>query len=141
MALYWMLWKAKLWKIHVITFAFVTCLAFLIVGERGSIVTRVLISVLAGAASILYYALFPLVSFKGDQRVLIANATGIQTTIGRKSGEITWAEVKSIEAIGNRTHIVRKNLNTFIVPARAFSSQQEANKFFETVTVWHKGRS
>jgi hypothetical protein len=85
--------------------------------------------VLVSACVISFFVAFPQLAFKSDERTLIITARGLQTTIGKKAGSMSWDDVARIEDTGGFIYIVRKNLKALIIPCRAFESHQERADF------------
>lgn len=138
MRLYCRLWKVGLWKIHLVIFLFGgLCMGAFLNGWVGP-KERLLFSMLGGAFLLASFVAFPLIAFKSQRRVIVVSEAGLTTTIGEKSGAMRWDEVKSIERAGPCTYILRKNLNAFIIPDRAFNSIDNAKEFFQTISEWQK---
>jgi hypothetical protein len=79
-------------------------------------------------------ASYPMLMFKPQTRVLTVDDDGIVTTIGRhKNKSVAWAEIAEVRDNGEALVIQRRNLNAFIVPARAFGSPDEKRSFEEFV--------
>jgi hypothetical protein len=132
---YWQLWKKRLWKMH-----FVIFVAVLVFGSFATFgrlprdaAEFVAISVIA-LIPIVLFALYPMLMFKPQMRVLTVDEDGIATTIGRhKNKSVAWAEIAEVQDNGEAVVIQRRNLNAFIVPTRAFGSPDEKLSFEEFV--------
>jgi hypothetical protein len=70
--------------------------------------------------------------------VLTVGATGIDTTIGKNSAHRDWKEIRAIEDQGDVVAImVRQTGNAFLVPSRAFASDDARADFLHRATAWH----
>ena len=76
--------------------------------------------------------------YKPQIRTLTVNEDGIWTVIGSKSGEAKWAEIINIEDTSEHIIIIRKTLNAFIIPRRAFQSDEDRYTFLTTIQVWQQ---
>jgi hypothetical protein len=76
----------------------------------------------------LLLALYPQLAFKPQERVLTLDVSGITTTIGKRAGAIPWSDVAAVHR-GSAITIERTNGNAFVVPARAFASDDERRRF------------
>ena len=138
MRLYARVWRRRLWKMH----------ALLLVGATAGIGTLLahdhpgpgawLAGAGAGLLCIASLAAWPLAAFKGQERLLLVDAAGLRTTIGERTGALAWSEVAEISRTDDCVHIVRHNLNTFIVPLRAFASPAELDAFVHTTREWQR---
>ncbi len=80
--------------------------------------------------------LYPQLRFKSQVRRLTIDTSGIHTTIGALSGDIPWRRVASLITVGDRTYIMGANLNSFVIPARAFSDIGQRNEFIGMAETW-----
>ncbi|MFC5473531.1 YcxB family protein [Paraherbaspirillum soli] len=136
---YWKVWKQKLWQIHVLAFLLASAVASIFLRGASDTYAHIAWSAIAGFAVIVFFALYPLAAFKSQLRTLVVNESGIKTSIGAKSGQLGWGEVRSIERVDGCIYIVRKNYNSYIVPRRAFTSEAEMGQFLASITAWHGG--
>jgi len=90
---------------------------------------------LGSACAIVFLAAAPLVLFKPQERVLRVGPEGFQTTIGNRSGEVSWRDVASVERDGDQVIVTGKNLNAFIVPVSAFPDPAACT---HTVAQWQE---
>jgi hypothetical protein len=136
MRLYGRHWRARLWRSHLamLVAATVGVGAVLSVGHGGPLPW--MIGALAGLVGIVTLAAVPLVAFKPQQRLLVVGANGLTTTIGSRSGALGWADIEAIDESADCIHIVRKNLNTFVVPRRAFDSDMRRDEFLRATQAW-----
>jgi hypothetical protein len=86
-----------------------------------------------GIASLAGFVLFPMAMFKPEQRLLSVDETGIATSIGKRSATIPWNDIREVREDGNSIIIQRRNLNAFIVPSRAFETDEAKLQFRDFV--------
>lgn len=103
--------------------------------------TTIVRSSLWAAAVLAVLVLYPQLMFKSKRRQLTIGPEGIHTSIGTLKGDIPWSQVISIATVGDRTYVIRKNLNSLIVPSRAFSSVEQRTEFIRSAETWWKGSS
>lgn len=96
----------------------------------------VVISLLIALLIVGFFILFPQIMFKPQMRTLTVSKNGIETSIGKMDKHVDWKEINKIENSGETIAIIRKNLNAFLVPRRAFGTEQERNDFLTKVTEW-----
>ena len=136
MRLYGRHWRARLWRVHLVVLVAATLGvgAVLSVGHAGPLPWMV--GALAGLAGIATLAAVPLLAFKPQQRLLVVDVDGLRTTIGQRSGALDWAGIAAIDVAGDCIHIVRRNLNAFVVPRRAFESDERRDEFLRSTRAW-----
>jgi YcxB-like protein len=66
---------------------------------------------------------------KKDKRTLSISPVGITTQVGSKHGQIAWRQVENLWVTPEYVFIVRRNLNSFAVPRRAFRDDQDREMF------------
>jgi hypothetical protein len=93
----------------------------------------ILVVVGIGLIPVMVFALFPMLKFKPQVRVLTLDESGIATSIGHHNATIPWNEVVDVRDDGEALVIQRRNLNAFIVPARAFETSEAREQFSEFV--------
>jgi hypothetical protein len=79
------------------------------------------------------------IRFKPSVRTLKIDEKGIETVIGRRSGFRGWKDVRSVEESDGTVVITGINNNAFIVPSRAFASEQARLEFYEAARRFHAG--
>ena len=136
MRLYGRLWRARLWRMHLVILVGATLGvgSALPVGHGG--LAPWALGALAGLLGIAAMAAWPLLAFKPRERLLVVDANGLTTTIGSRSGALGWADIDAIDESADCIHIVRKNLNTFVVPRRAFDSDVRRDEFLRATQAW-----
>ena len=68
--------------------------------------------------------------FKPQVRTLEIDKDGIATTSGKHAARRSWKEIRSVSEADGCIVILRRNGNAFVVPARAFGSTEERQRFF-----------
>jgi len=136
MRLYGRLWRARLWRMHLVILVGATLGvgSLFSVGHGGTLPW--VLGALAGLVGIATMAAMPLLVFKPRERLLVVDANGLTTTIGSRSGALGWADIDAIDESADCIHIVRKNLNTFVVPRRAFDSDVRRDEFLRAAQAW-----
>ncbi len=139
-AFYWWCWKQPrgLWRLHAAIAAFFAAIVVRSMGAGSPLPGLLfLLAVLAGVG--LVSVLFPQIMFKPQERVLIIDETGLTTTIGDRSGARAWREIMTVAPLPGMIAIVGKSLNGFVVPRRAFDSDEAMDRFLATVKRLHAG--
>ena len=133
--LYLQLWKRRLWKIHLVIFVTTFVVgSFATFGRLPNDAAELLAIVVSALIPISLLTAYPMLMFKPQTRVLTVDESGITTTIGPYTNKsVVWAEIAEVQDNGQAVIIQRRNLNAFIVPARAFSSSDEKLAFEEFV--------
>ena len=136
MQLYGRLWRARLWRTHLALLVGATLGvgSLFSIGHGGPLPW--VLGAVAGLVGIAAMAATPLLAFKPRERVLVVDANGLTTTIGSRSGALGWADIDAIDESADCIHIVRRNLNTFVVPRRAFESEGRRDEFLRAAQAW-----
>jgi hypothetical protein len=136
---YWKKWREKLWLYHIGFFILIVVISVGRWPPRTSF--DVLRGVIIGLLAVLGFIAFPQIMFKPKERWLTINENGIDTEIGKIKAHIGWNEVSKVEQASHAIVITRKKSgNAFIVPKRAFQSQQEREAFYGAVREWQDRR-
>jgi hypothetical protein len=98
-----------------------------------------LIFVITMLGCVVLLPLSPQIRFKPAVRTLKIDEKGFETVIGHRSGARSWKDVRSVEESDGAIVITGINNNAFIVPSRAFASEQERLEFYEAVRRFHAG--
>lgn len=85
---------------------------------------------------LLLFPLWPQIKYKRSIRTLTIGPEGIDTTIGSKSGKRVWSEVARIEDNGQEIVVTMLNMNAFVIPMRAFSSDDYRTQFLRDMVQW-----
>lgn len=134
MAHYWNLWRQRLWKVHAAVFVATATLGSLAMfGGWPANVAQLAITFLLGILPLLLLALYPMLLFKPQTRVMTVDDEGIATTIGNRSQVLAWDEIANVKSRSDSLIIQRHNLNAFIVPARAFETSADRASFEDFV--------
>ena len=138
---YWRLWKRRLWKMHLAIFIAVVAFgSFATFGRLPSDASEFVALTAIAFIPIALFALYPMLMFKPQMRVLTVDDDGITTTIGRHDKSVTWAEIAEVQDSGEAIVIQGRNLNAFIVPTRAFDSRDQRLSFEEFVKAHAQAR-
>lgn len=97
---------------------------------------HVVTAVLVTCGVLAFLPLYPLIRFQPEQRTLTIEPEGIQTTIGKRHGELPWRAIERVAPEGDRIYLVGRSQNSFIVPDHAFSSAEERAEFLRLATQW-----
>lgn len=73
---------------------------------------------------------------KSDERVLSIDPDGIHTSIGKRSADLPWRRIASVDVTPEYIFITGKNSNGFVIPARAFSGPDERAAFLSAVEAF-----
>jgi hypothetical protein len=124
------MWRQRLWKTHLSFFAAIAIAASLILfGGLPSSLAEIAEVVGIGLVPIVGFALFPMIMFKPQRRTLTVDEDGIRSSIGHREGTVAWSDISSIKSEEDSLIIQRSNLNSFIVPARAFETSDARREF------------
>ncbi len=78
------------------------------------------------------FSLFPLIlrlRTKKDKRTLLIQPDKLSTQIGKLTGEVPWANVDSLYVTDEHIFLIRKNMNGFAIPRRAFVDETQRKEF------------
>ena len=79
-----------------------------------------------------------MIQFKPEKRELAINDSGIQTSIGKHNKLIPWGDVAEIREERGAIVIQGRNLNSFIVPNRAFDDENQRKQFGDLASAMLK---
>jgi hypothetical protein len=137
---YWREWArpADLWRFHVLIGIAVGFTS----ADRENLIhfpaeRFAIVSLVATAACVVLFPLWPQIRFKPQPRVLTLDAEGFKTTIGSRSGERRWHDIRRIEDRHGTILIVNTNGNAMIIPRRAFATDAGRRECLECVQAWH----
>ena len=91
----------------------------------------------ATGTSIALLSLWPQLRFKPQTRILILNAEGFTTTIGRQSAQRRWQDIARVEDHSDTILLVGKNGNAMIIPSRAFTHEADRQRCLASLQQWH----
>jgi hypothetical protein len=132
---YWRAWRQRLWRTHVLLVWTVATATLL---RTGLSARHVALGLALGVLAVAWLPLVPVIAFKSNERTLRVDERGIDTSIGRLSATRAWGDVAAIDEQAGTIVIALKNGNAFIVPARAFGSDEERATFFEAASAWRR---
>ena len=131
---YWQMWRQRLWRTHLSVFLATAAAASMLLFRGFPSTSSEIIEVGGiGLVPIAGFALFPMIKFKPERRTLTVDDEGIVTLIGEREGTVAWNEISLIKSDGDSLVIQRSNLNSFIVPARAFETSDARSEFYNFV--------
>jgi YcxB-like protein len=133
---YWRMWKKNLWKFHAAFIVTSIAVVLLTAGHWPPSVMDIVRGIAVAVAVIASLILFPQIMFKPEVRTLSFDKNGLRTKIGKQSGNVPWQEIESITDSESTIVISRKNLNAFLVPQRAFQSDQERASVLSAIRAW-----
>lgn len=136
---YWRSWARPngLWLYHLFLGIAFAVIYIILSNSQFTVYGLLSASLIGFLVCIIFFPIYPQIVFKSSLRTLIIDESGISTTIGNKSGNRTWQEVKSIESRDGRIIITGKNKNAFIIPRRAFRHDAEQEEFLRDAIFWH----
>lgn len=131
---YWKAWRQRLWKSHLRIFATVAGLAYLFLSYPAPLSLATLAVPLAiGAAPVALLILYPQLRFKPQTRTVTIGTSGITTVVGRKSGRISWKNIRSVTEDRGYVVVQGSSGNAFIIPPRAFETPETRAGFVATM--------
>jgi hypothetical protein len=132
-------WSSRLWRVHLAYFVGTTALVLWQRSRIHALEARDLaIAMGLGALGVVFFALWPQLRFKPQERVLTLDERGAHTVIGAQSGSVPWAEVASVEVKQGVIAITGKNGNAFLIPSRAFATDDERLRVVRLIEGWHR---
>ena len=79
-----------------------------------------------------FFLLFPLIlrlRTKKDKRTLSIQPDRLSTRIGALSGDISWDEMDKLYITNEYVFLIRRNMNGFAIPRRAFVDDTQRSEF------------
>jgi len=121
-------------KLALMFYGLPIAMALVVLAERRSpthslTVTDGIIALIWGAA---LFFLFPLIlrfRTKKDKRTLSIQPDRLSTQIGGLSGNVPWEKVDSMHVTDEHIFLIRKNMNGFAIPQRAFLDESQRKEF------------
>jgi hypothetical protein len=127
---YWRTWRRSLWRFHLAIFLLISSTATsLMYGKVPSTVAGYILIIAIGLIPLIGFALWPMIKFKPQTRTLTVNESGIETSIGDKNVKVGWDEFTYFKREASLIVIQRRNLNSFLVPSRAFKTENDEEEF------------
>ena len=127
---YWRAWRQRLWKSHLRIFLIVVVLADLIL--YGTASPHLAVPIAIGAIPVALLTLYPQFRFKPQSRTITVGTSGVTTVVGRKSGKISWKNIRSVTEERGYVVIQGSSGNAFIIPPRAFETPAAQATFVAT---------
>jgi hypothetical protein len=107
--------------------------------SRGHIrVSDVLIGLSIGLLAVIGLPIVMRFRTKRDERVLNVDAQGIRTSVGKRSGDVRWSQIASIDVTEEYVFITGKSANAFAIPARAFTSNADRLEFVRQISAFRQ---
>jgi hypothetical protein len=81
---------------------------------------------------LVFFFLFPLIlrlRTKKDKRTLSIQPDKLSTRIGALSGDIPWAKMEKLYVTDEYVFLIRRNMNGFAIPRRAFVDDSQRSEF------------
>jgi hypothetical protein len=79
-----------------------------------------------------FFFVFPVIlrlRTKKSKRTLSIEPDRLSTQIGKLRGEVPWAKMDSLHVTDEHVFLIRKNMNGFAIPRRAFSDEAQRAEF------------
>jgi hypothetical protein len=136
---YWFMWRRSVrLKVKQLAIAVGVFLAAWTVQSQAtsSPSARVLVAVAVTCLVLAMLPIYPLLMFKPQRRQLTIGEPGISTTVGAVKAEVPWREVAEILSWDDSLLIIGRNLNAFIIPSRAFETQERREVFERSAKDW-----
>ena len=87
------------------------------------------IALILGAAFFFLFPLFLRLRTKQIKRTLSIQPDKLSTQIGKLSGDVPWTRVDSLHVTDEHIFLIRKNMNAFAIPRRAFVDESQRKEF------------
>jgi hypothetical protein len=81
---------------------------------------------------VVIFFLFPLIlrlRTKKDKRTLSIQPDKLSTQVGKLSGDVPWIKMDSLYVTDDHIFLLRKNMNGFAIPRRAFVDETQRKEF------------
>jgi hypothetical protein len=81
---------------------------------------------------VVIFFLFPLIlrlRTKKDKRTLSIQPDRLSTQVGKLSGDVPWIKMDSLYVTDDHIFLIRKNMNGFAIPRRAFVDETQRKEF------------
>jgi YcxB-like protein len=98
-------------------------------GKLPSTIAGYILIIAIGLIPLIGFALWPMIKFKPQTRTLTVNESGIETSVGDKKGKVSWNEFIYFKREPGLIVLQRRNLNSFLVPSRAFKTENDEEEF------------
>jgi hypothetical protein len=132
------MWRRRFWKIHLALALCIAVASSLLIRSKPDLLLMAVSLVVIFPLIVVMLAAYPQIMFKGDEREIRIDEAGWTTTIGKKRGSSTWAEIAEIAEANGALVMHAASGNAMIVPSRAMPAERWA-RFVEDVREWHRG--
>jgi hypothetical protein len=127
------LWLRRLWPIDLgLAFTLVTMAGFLSSNIRGLAFPPLFFGILGGVALLALAPVLRLTVAAPAPRTLTVGPEGVSEA-GRRR---TWREITQVDDVDGAAVLNGANRNAFIVPARAFASEEARQAFLAAARAW-----
>lgn len=135
------LWRQRFWMHHAYYLVCSLVIAISLDAHWPPRKDSVLIGLLIAAIIITSFVAIPQIMFKPEERTLTVCEDGIATSIGKKSGSVKWEEIDTIQDLPETSVIMGKNGKAFLIPRRAFESENGHSDFLTAVRAWQAAKT
>lgn len=135
---YWKRWREGLWRRWMAGGAVVYGAALLLrYGSAYALAPSDFVSALPGPFVLwTFFALYPQVRFKSEERRLEVGSGGIDTEIRGMHKHYDWRDISAIAFENGIVEVRTRTGNAFLVPQRAFESAQQRDEFLQRARTW-----
>jgi hypothetical protein len=121
-------------KLALIFYGLPIAMALLLLAERRSPTHSLTLAdwTIALIWGAVFFLLFPLIlrlRTKKDKRTLSIQPDKLLTQVGKLNGDVPWAKMDSLYVTDEHIFLIRKNMNGFAVPRRAFVDETQRDEF------------
>lgn len=121
-------------KVALISYGLPIAMAILFLAETRSVTHSLRLAdwVIALVWAAVLFFLFPLIlrlRTKKDKRTLSIQPDKLSTQIGKLSGDVPWTNVDDLYVTDEHIFLMRKNMNGFAIPRRAFADETQRIEF------------
>ncbi|MBB3226043.1 hypothetical protein FHW69_000633 [Luteibacter sp. Sphag1AF] len=129
--MYWRVWRKKLWVTHVIAAAGAAWLC-----SNNTLMSMAVWFAVWLPIVVACLAAFPQIMFKSQERMLELTPDGWSSTIGSRSGSMSWKAIRGLADTPEGLVIVSANGNAMVVPQRAFTDVSHRAAVLADVRRW-----
>jgi len=124
-------------KLALISYALPIAFAILLLAEFRSIAHSLnlgdwIIALVWGAGLFFLFPLLLRLRTKKNKRTLSIQPDKLSTQIGKMSGDVPWAKVDTLHVTDEHVFLIRKNMNGFAIPRRAFVDEAQRDEFIRS---------
>jgi hypothetical protein len=129
--MYWRAWRKKLWVIHVLLAVVAAWIC-----SNNTLPSIAVWFFVWLPIVVVCLAAFPQIMFKPHERMLQLTPEGWSSTIGSKSGSMSWKAIRGVEESPEGLLIVSATGNAMVVPQRAFTDVSHRAAVVTDVKGW-----